>query len=102
MPHLEEGSLLPDSDAVKGELLGNVASPFAWRELRGVLDDDWLPARCDIASPTIASTDSVLKFNLNGSLPKSCAWGLISETVQEAILLTVAPEMRPISERLKS
>jgi hypothetical protein len=41
---------------------------FTRREPRGVLDDDCLPERCDIAAPTIASTDPVLKFKLNGSL----------------------------------
>ena len=40
------------------------------------MDDDWLPARCDIASPTIASTDSVLKFNRNGSLPEVMCLGV--------------------------
>ena len=43
---------------------------FARRELRGVLDEDWLPELCDIASPTIASTAPVLKFKLDGSLPE--------------------------------
>ena len=41
---------------------------FTRREPRGVLDDDWLPERCNIASLTIASTDSVLKFKLDGPL----------------------------------
>ena len=41
---------------------------FTRREPRGVLDDDLLPERCDITSPTIAPTDSVLKFKLDGSL----------------------------------
>ena len=38
------------------------------RPFLGVFDDDWLPEHCDIASPTIASTDPILKSKLDGSL----------------------------------
>ena len=56
---------------------------FTRREPRGVLDDDLLPERCDITSPTIASTDSVLKFKLDGSLLEFIWLGVdIQNTIQ--------------------
>ena len=56
---------------------------FTRRDPRGVLDDDLLPERCDITSPTIASTDSVLKFKLDGSLLEFIWLGVdIQNTIQ--------------------